>query len=596
MRSYNEFILEKQIQLIAESILYLSPKLREDLSKVMHPIARDLLNAEGSDRKEDVTFLDSDSREGYVTFKTMKSMLKGIEEEAPLVYIADLIPILKKVETGYKGSYSDTYLMSLPSWNKARNPIKLGKLVNTILPGKYNSSEIEEFTNKFKSVQKGETSATIKVVEGSEIIKWYDGRNYLELNSSLGNSCMRYEKCSTYFEIYTENPEVCKMVCLLEEDENKEIKLRARAILWKVEKKYKSSNDLEFEWFMDRQYAISDADIQFLKEWAESQGYAYKTNNSFGSLEGVTYNGSDSRIKMKVRLKEKNYRRFPYLDTFKRFDPDECVLYNDESRDYEGQYLLNSTSGGYEEITAGVWSEWHGENIPEEDAVYSDAVESYIWESDAVYVGSGSQEYRGWYPSDYADLVPDEWIHEVIHANDAIWSDYYEGYVLMDETILVVDEISEDGEPLGEDCYVYPQDTRACVRTKEYSSEIWYKILSNLHPEWLEYSGILKSLLTDNYKSDWIIYDYKVTTYMLTDEELSKYPRKIIFGLTEKDAQELNIQIDKKEPRQEDLFGYYNYILVNVPELAVNLEEAVMKKGDEKEKKVFEMVKDYLEN
>jgi hypothetical protein len=106
----------------------------------------------------------------------------------------------------------------------------------------------------------------------------------------------------------------------------------------------------------------------------------------------------------------------------------------------------------------------------------------------------------------------------------------------------------------------------------------------------------LLDLGNKDYKETWILKNFEVTTYMLTYEELSKYPRNVIFGLTQEDAQELNIQIDENQSRKEDLFDYYHYILVNVPELAANLEEAVMKNGDSREKHVFEMVKEYLEN
>jgi hypothetical protein len=110
------------------------------------------------------------------------------------------------------------------------------------------------------------------------------------------------------------------------------------------------------------------------------------------------------------------------------------------------------------------------------------------------------------------------------------------------------------------------------------------------------YNGILHQLIRKDYKETWILKFFEVTTYIPTDEELSKYPRSVIFGLTQDDAQELNIQIDESQSRQEDLFGYYYNILVNVPELAANLEEAVMANGDSREKHVFEMVKEYLES
>jgi hypothetical protein len=153
LKNYYEFLVEKQIESINESIVYFSPKLREELAKVKHPIAKDILSKEGTNPKEDVTFLDVDSREGYVTFKTMKSMLKGIEEDDDDSFVKDT---LKRVENDFIKAYSDSYLIKLPSWNKARNPVKVGKIVNILSPGKWTPGDIEKFTDKFKAVQKGE--------------------------------------------------------------------------------------------------------------------------------------------------------------------------------------------------------------------------------------------------------------------------------------------------------------------------------------------------------------------------------------------------------------------------------------------------------
>jgi hypothetical protein len=51
MKTYNEFLVEKELQPINESILYFSPQMREDLGKVKHPIAKAILSMEGTDRK-----------------------------------------------------------------------------------------------------------------------------------------------------------------------------------------------------------------------------------------------------------------------------------------------------------------------------------------------------------------------------------------------------------------------------------------------------------------------------------------------------------------------------------------------------------------
>jgi hypothetical protein len=557
MRKYYEFLVEKQIESINESIVYFSPKLREELAKVKHPIAKDILSKEGTNPKEDVTFLDVDWREGYVTFKTMKSMLKGIEEEAP---IEELKPMLKRVEDEFIKAYSDEYLVNLPSWNKSRNPVKVGKIVNILSPGKWTPGDIEKFTDKFKAVQKGETSMAIKVVEGDEIAFWYNEKNYLNDGSTLGSSCMRYEKCENYFDIYTKNPEVCKMVCLLDEDENNQPKLRARALLWKVDSIRTWNGNPKFEWFMDRQYAISDADVEYLREWANREGYAYKSSNSFGGFTGVTFNEGNFKINMAVQLKDEGYRLFPYVDTFRRFNPDEAKLYNDEDQNYAGDYLLNSTSGGYEEIT-GVWSEWLGDTIPEDESVWSDHVDSYLYESDAVYISKGSRMHQGWWPQNHDNIVFDEWYQDSIHINDAYYSEHYGGYILGDETVDVVDYVEKDGNCNEEPCWVHENDS--CYlrfNNSNIKNTFWYNHLSEKrNSNWEDHYGILNNLLVKDWKDEWILKEFKIELYEIvgdnpySDLEYCETGAALVLGL------ELG-----KDEQVWDGLEYFNLLLMEV--------------------------------
>jgi len=554
LKNYYDFLIEKQIESINESIVYFSPKLREELAKVKHPIAKDILSKEGTNPKEDITFLDIDSREGYVSFKTMKSMLKSIEEESPL---EDLIPILKRVETEFKNSYSDEYLVNLNGWKKARNPVKVGKIVNILSPGKWTPGDIEKFTDKFKAVQKGETSMTIKVVEGDEIAFWYDEENYLNKDSSLGSSCMRYKRCKNYFDIYTKNPEVCKMVCLLDEDENNQPKLRARALLWKVD-------SIKFEWFMDRQYAISDADVEYLREWATREGYAYKSSNSFGGFKGVTFNEENFTINMTVQLKELNYLNFPYVDTFRRFNPEDSKLYNDEDQeDNEGDYLLNGISGDYTEITGGVYSDWSGETIPEDEAVWSDNVESYLYESDAVYISKGSGMYVGWWPQDHDSIVNDEWYQDSIHINDAYYSEHYSGYILADESVDVVDYVDENGNCGEEPCWVHENDScYIYFKTGAFnmSNYFWFEHLSSKRNSgWEDHSGILKNMLVKDWNDEWILKNFKIELYEIVGD--NPYPNlKYCDSAT---ALILDLELGEDE-RVCDALEYFNLLLEEV--------------------------------
>ena len=78
---YNEFLLEN---LINESILYYSPKVRDIISKIESPISDELKKLERTDTPKDVTFIDLD-KEGYISFTTMKSAEKNLLDNSPLV-------------------------------------------------------------------------------------------------------------------------------------------------------------------------------------------------------------------------------------------------------------------------------------------------------------------------------------------------------------------------------------------------------------------------------------------------------------------------------------------------------------------------------
>ena len=579
MKNYYEFLLEKQIQLIKESILYFSPKFRKELSKIPHPISKDILSKEGEDLKQDITFLDMDDKEGYVTFKTMKSVIKSIDtDEEDEEETRDF---LKQVEKTFKRYISDNFISEYPSFGKSRNPIKIGKLINTLFPGKYTPGQIEDFTNKYKSLQKGDIYK-IEVVEGDEIAKWYHVDNYFEREGQLGSSCMR-NKLSSYFEIYTKNPEVCKMVCLLQEDEMGEMKLRGRALLWKVDIIY--PNSLDFEWFMDRQYTIFDSEVETLRKWADEKGYAYKTYNSFGYMSTVTYKGETHRVQMEVNLGSFDYNRFPYVDTFRRYDPQDHILFNDDNEDDEGFYLLNDTGGDYEETgNRNVYSEWYGDSIPEDESVWSDNVESYIYENRAVYVQHGWSGHHGWWPDDHDEIVY-TWYRYYAHLDDCYYSDYYGDYILQDRAVPVVTYVDEKGKPCCEDDYLDEDDDDFIRKYNTIDNSFWYEHLDKKKGfYWEDYSGILKSLLTRDYNDNYILKDFSVELYQVLDNKFGlEYIDKGLSIL-------FNIEISTTDEKLSDGFEYIDQLSKKIDLKEVDIKIIGVKAQDKNVKHLQKLI------
>jgi hypothetical protein len=580
----SDFITEKLfVEYINESMVYFSKPFRDILDKIEDTsgIVNDLKSILGQNiQNVDITLIHLDNP-GYLSFAKMPSVKKNLETDA-LSFPGDL-------DNDFNQNYFDELFTNTKTWEKSRNQIKIGKLIQTFFPNKYNSAQIEEFTNKLKSLQ-SENSLKVEEVSGEDIKKWYNESSYQNLENSLGNSCMRYARCESYLDIYTKNPEVCKLVIITEGG-----KLVARALVWKVESE-------DFQWYMDRRYLNKEELDRTLKDYAIKKGWAYKTQNTFTNLTSVTFDGKVFNTEMTIKLKEgQDYSKFPYVDTFKTYYPEIFTLVNKEDTKSEKKaYLLNTTDGSYTDVKfitdsdEMVWSDWYDREIPIEVAIYSDRYGDWLLEDDAIYVEYGSTYNRGWYHTEDENLVYIDG-YGYVHIDDTVWSSHYGEAILADDAVHIVDFISKEGDPGEEGTYLIPDD-RDYIQRRRYSNTTWYKVLTAFYPDWMLYQGILYQLMAKDYKDNWIIKDFEVTTYMLTDEELYKYPRRIIFGLTQEDAQELNIQIDENQSRQEDLFEYYYYILVHVPELAADLEESVMKNGDFKEKHVFEIVKDYLEN
>lgn len=344
-KSFNDdFILES----INESILYFTPRVREQLKLMDNKIAKDLLDSEGMDIKDDITFIDIDtSDEGKVTFSKMQHAL------AYTYYPYSLLDKESNIDMADKLWHKNSTL-----YDKSRNSIKIGKIVNKILTNKYSPREIEIFSNEFKA-KSSINKEVIRLVSGKEIEHWYNIENYLSEYGTLGNSCMsgtapngKNKYGENFFKIYTENPDSCSLLIMTIGD-----KLVARALVWKIDtiksrnRKYQIPDDIkDMKYFMDRVYYLKDYQEVKLVNYAVSKGWGY--NNIWirfsckRGYAGVKYKGSDWDLDLTVKVKPGSYEPYPYLDTFSRYDEKNGILHNDNSYDKIG-HILRDTTGGY---------------------------------------------------------------------------------------------------------------------------------------------------------------------------------------------------------------------------------------------------------
>lgn len=235
-------------------------------------------------------------------------------------------------------------------WTTNRNPLKIGRFITAILPltGKtITDTEKEKFVTEFKSVLGviNDAFAKFGVVEGRELLHFYQGDNYYRQSGTLGNSCMAGAS-DDMLAIYSENPHVCKMVVKWS-DEGKVVdgkyrsdKIVGRALLWKT-----TSGDM----FMDRIYTIDSSDEELFKKYAEMNGWwCKKTQNSSNTF--TAQRGTETKSPIYVVQLSYGYEdEYPYLDTLCFLNDDTGKLSNSLSQ-INANKKLNDTGGGYDRI------------------------------------------------------------------------------------------------------------------------------------------------------------------------------------------------------------------------------------------------------
>ena len=318
-------MIKKYSSFINESIVHFSPELRKTLSLIDDDISKEILGIELKNVIPDMSFLDLAAEEGYLSFIRMVDAEKLLHKD-PEHISRDDSDFMWKLDIVKKSGV----------FTNSRFKIKLGRFINTVFPGKWTNQEIEKFTHKFKAKLKDKW--TFEIVSGEEIKKWYMMKNFVINNGTLGKSCMNGK--GPYLEVYFNNPQVCRLLILKNEEGDK---IHGRALIWRA------TNNRGFNYIMDRIYTTNEVNIEVFIDYAKKNGLAYKSYNDYNSSENVTYLNKDMITEMSVKLKDMEYSYFPYMDTFKRFDPDNNTLYNDDY-EYTGCYILEEDDGGYLEI------------------------------------------------------------------------------------------------------------------------------------------------------------------------------------------------------------------------------------------------------
>jgi hypothetical protein len=551
---YNSFALDLLLEkAINESFLYYSPNVRKALSRIKsNDIASELLGSEGTDVKPDMTFIDL-GKEGYFSFITMRNAKPLMVAKYPNTDWS--INIDNKPMPDPENYSNDLHEFDIAGgedasgvFTKSRNEVGLGRFVNKLFPGKYSSKEVEDFVNSFKaSLEKN--GEHFDLVEGDDIEFWYNSNNYKAIAGTLGSSCMAQKR--NLFGIYTQNQDVCKMLILKEDD-----KIIGRALIWKLASIRRMGEAIEnVEYFMDRQYTIKESDVQKFRNYAKEKGWCYKSYNNHHSYSTVTIDGEEKNVQMTVKVKDKDYNRYPYMDTFRRYDVSNGILHNDDEqdRDYEGQYILEDTGGGYAEIEGGVYSEWYDRRVNDDDAVWSEPLSDYLIRDRAVEVTRGYSRRRGWYPEDYDDVFFDEDHDEYFHTDDGVYSEIENRTLWSETAVKVVTEIFGDGDvPSSDDQYMYEGDKDI---TEIDTDWFWFDRIGDKFNDWRDYRYISQKLLVVDYKGNYIPKQFSITTYKIEPRDNAVDITGIEY-LSKVDSLGLGYNIIESEKRITDWFTY----------------------------------------
>jgi hypothetical protein len=521
---YNSFTEDLLLEnVINESFIYYTKDFKDSLIKLRNlkksTIAQNLLEVEYTDVKPDMTFISLGDNEGdikFTQFKKALSLIKKVEDSEPPSQ-----NLYKEIERRLSDGtirQNDVFDLFTDSnyelSTKSRNSTGIGRLVNQIFTGKYSSKEVEEFVNNFKNINKPSENKFL-LVKGEDIRKYYLVSNYEQEAGDLGNSCMRYDKCQKYLDIYVKNPEIVSLLVYVTEED----KVLGRALVWKLND-HKSSDIEDAEIFMDRIYGKDDSVTQLFRDYSDKQGWARRTYSGYSQVRNVTYKGEDhSYVDMRIKLDNADFNYYPYMDTFKRLRISDNLLFNDDNE--EEDWSLTCTDGTYEDF-GGVWSDYHDRRIPEDEAVYSDWEDTYILRNYAVEVTLGSRRYRGWYHEDHDSLVYDEFREEWINENDAVYSEFLDKSFFNEDEEYIITWVDDDiysyayNKFRGDNELVSDQWTSGNVISTRKMDCYSYLEYNDIH------SSIYDQIVSLNERDDYYFNDLKVKVYETEDGLLSE--------------------------------------------------------------------------
>lgn len=333
--------------------------------------------------------------------------------------------INKKGEMTFTPKGKQTKTTENDTWKiDGRQSIKYGKGIRKIFENnlyQVPDSIIEYISNNVKAAYT--FNAKYKIIEGEDIRYYYHEENNKNNTGSLSQSCMRYDECQNYLDIYVNNPSKVKMLVAID---HYNIAI-GRALLWTTDNCPRT--------VMDRIYG-NDLTIEAFKEYAKKNNWVYKRyQNHSDTDDWENAEGIEDDICVTVNVSGIN--EFPYIDSFRyaeTVDNNQITLYTNSDMN---NYIFNSTNGGYEGNDRDTVQTMNGDYYDEDDCVFSDYHDQHIYEPEAVYSNYHSAYL---YRNDAVRLVNEDWVHP--ENDDICYSEMHNAYYTYDN-VTFIDNISD---------------------------------------------------------------------------------------------------------------------------------------------------------
>ena len=388
---YSEFLNESKIEMLLEANITYSILFNKVLDQIDSPIAKKLLELSGKEvdvntnfievnrEKDDVVFFKPDDKVAksamvphpgacYDAFsknlfkdehripktdQTGEIIKEYTREEVESLSAGNfswlyengghLVVFMWRDEKGVGKCVYDNRTLTFGPETVKKAEISVGRLVRAILKKadiQFKDSEVEDFVYKYRAevAKLGDVFSRFQILKGEDIRTYYHKDKYENDKGTLGSSCMRYNRCQDYLNIYVENPEQCSLIVLMSDDEDDAI--CGRAILW---------TDKDGKRIMDRIYTNRTQDEQLFKEFAKREGLYHKRSQNMSEYEPfISPEGEEESLSTKIELSVNRYDYYPYMDTFKYFyEGNPSYLTNSKRFSYD--FELTDTDGGHSE-------------------------------------------------------------------------------------------------------------------------------------------------------------------------------------------------------------------------------------------------------